>query len=544
MAGTYAAGMRGRVVLALLSVMCAGSAGARMVQPFPADFLWGTAISGFQSEMGVGSPADPTTDWWVWVHDPDNIAGGRVSGELPESGPGFYDLYERDARLARKGLRNDAIRLGIEWSRLFPVSTAGVDASGGFTPAVLAALDALADPVEVAHYRAVFAALRARRLEPMVTLNHFSLPLWLHDPIEVRDAFIGIDPLAGPVPPGIVRGGWLDPGIVNEFAKFAAWAGWKFGDEVDLWCTINEPVVILVSGMVNAPGVGGNFPPGIFNFAAVVQALPQLVAAHARAYDALHTTDVLDANGDGTAVLAGAVHNMVAFAPTDPANPLDVTGAAHADYLFNQVYPRAITAGAFDQNLDGDTTDAGEQRADLAGRSDFLGVNYYLRATTLGFGVSVTPLVPLFDFLPTLSYRTPENPSAPPCPSTCTDFGWEIYPQGLREVLTTAATYGVPLFVTENGIADAADAQRAQYLFDHLSTLQQVIQQGVADVRGYFQWSLTDNFEWSSGYFPKFGLYAYDPVTGKRFKRKSARVYASIARRNGITSNLVKRYGR
>jgi beta-galactosidase len=535
--------MRGRVVLAMLTVMWAGSAGARVVQPFPSYFLWGTAISGFQSEMGVGSPADPTTDWWVWVHDPDNVASGRVSGALPESGPGFYDLYDRDARLARRGLRNDAIRLGIEWSRLFPVSTASVDASGGFTPAVLAALDALADPVEVAHYRALFAALRARGLEPMVTLNHFSLPLWLHDPIEVRDAFAGVDPLAGPVPPGIARGGWLDPAIVDEFAKFAAWAGWKFGDQVDLWCTINEPVVILVSGMVNAAGVGGNFPPGIFSFAAVVRALPQLVAAHARAYDALHATDVLDANGDGTAVLAGAVHNMVAFAPTNPANPLDVTGATHADYLFNQVYPRAITAGAFDQNLDGDTSDPGEQRADLAGRSDFLGVNYYLRATTLGFGASVTPLVPLFDFLPTLSYQTPEAPSAPPCPSTCTDFGWEIYPHGLREVLTTAATFGVPLFVTENGIADAADAQRAQYLFDHLSTLQEVIQQGVADVRGYFHWSLTDNFEWSSGYVPKFGLYSYDPATGKRFKRKSAKVYASIARRNGITSNLVKRYG-
>jgi beta-glucosidase/6-phospho-beta-glucosidase/beta-galactosidase len=528
---------------ALLALLWGAPAAARTVQPFPSSFLWGTAISGFQSEMGVGAPADPTTDWWLWVRDPANVASGRVSGELPESGPGFYDLFDRDAKLAHKGLRNNALRLGIEWSRIFPASTAGVDASGGFTPGVLAALDALADPIEVAHYRKVFATLRRRGLEPMVTLNHFSLPLWLHEPIGVRDAFAEVDPLAGEVPPGIERAGWLDPAIVGEFAKFAAYAGWKFGDQVDLWCTINEPVVVLVSGMVNAPGVGGNFPPGIFNFAAVVQAIPQLVAAHARAYDALHTTDTRDADGDGVTARVGAVHNMVAFAPANPANPLDVTGAAHADYLFNRVYPRAITSGAFDQNLDGDTSDPGEQRADLAGRSDFLGVNYYLRSTVLGLGVSVTPLVPLFDFIPTQSYRTPENPTAPPCPSSCTDFGWEIYPQGLREVLTFAGTLGVPLFVTENGIADAADTKRPQYLVGHLSTLQQVIQQGVADVRGYFQWSLTDNFEWSSGYFPKFGLYAYDPATGRRFKRKSAKVYQSIARRNGITSNLVKKYG-
>jgi beta-galactosidase len=530
------------VGLVVCSIL-ASEASARVVQPFAAEFLWGTAIAGFQSEMGVGAPSDPRTDWWVWVRDPANVSSGRVSGQLPESGPGFYDLYARDAMLARKGLANNALRLGIEWSRIFPTSTAGIDTSSGFTPAVLAALDAIADPVAVDHYRAVFVELRRRGLEPMVTLNHFTLPLWLHDPIEVRDAFATVDPLAGAVPPGIVHGGWLDPAIVDEFAKFAAYAGWKFGDLVDLWCTINEPVVILVSGMVNAPGVGGNFPPGIFNFAAVLQALPQLVTAHARAYDALHATDTVDANGDGTPVLAGVVHNMVAFAAANPANPLDVAGAAHADYLFNRVYPTAITTGAFDQNLDGDSDDPGEQRPDLAGRSDFIGVNYYLRATATGLGVSVTPLVPLFDFLPTLSYRTPQNPGGPPCPSTCTDFGWEIYPQGLRKVLTWANTLGVPLFVTENGIADATDTKRAKYLFDHLSTLQQVIQEGAADVRGYFEWSLTDNFEWSSGYYPKFGLYAYDPATGKRFRRPSAKVYRTIARHRGITWNLLRKLG-
>jgi beta-glucosidase/6-phospho-beta-glucosidase/beta-galactosidase len=193
----------------VVGVLLAGEASARVVQPFPPSFLWGTAIAGFQSEMGVGAPSDPTTDWWVWVRDPANVASGRVSGQLPESGPGFYDLYARDAMLARKGLANNALRLGIEWSRIFPTSTAGIDTSGGFTPAVLAALDAIADPVEVDHYRAVFIELRRRGLEPMVTLNHFTLPLWLHDPIEVRDAFATVNPLDGAVPPGIAHGGWL-----------------------------------------------------------------------------------------------------------------------------------------------------------------------------------------------------------------------------------------------------------------------------------------------------------------------------------------------
>ena len=531
-----------RLLIAALLVALPGiPARAAVVQPFPGGFLWGTAISAFQSEMGVGAPNDTNTDWWAWVHDADNIMSHRVSGDLPENGPGFYDRYARDARLARRGVKSNALRLSIEWSRIFPTSTAAVDLSGGITPAVLAALDALADQNEVTHYRAVLTALRAKHLEPMVTLNHFSLPLWLHEPLAVRDAFAGRGP-DDALPAGLTRAGWLDPAIVDEFTKFAAYAGWKFGDLVDLWCTLNEPVVVVVSGYINAPGVGGNFPPGVFSFSAVVAMIPNLVTAHARAYDALHATDTVDADGDGTAVRAGVVHNMVAFQPADATKPNDVAGAAHADYIYNRLYLNAVTSGAFDANLDGDVDDPGEMRPDLAGRSDFIGVNYYLRARVNGLGFPITSHIPLFDFIPTFSYQTPHNPGGAPCPTVCSDFGWEIYPAGLRDMLTFVGTLGVPVYVTENGIADAADTLRAQYIFDHLATLQGAIADGVADVRGYFHWSLTDNFEWSSGYFPKFGLASYDATTGARRLRAGARPYRSIARHNGITRGLAARY--
>src|SRR5262245_27137612 len=232
--------MTRRMLLVVVALCAVAPRAGAAVLPFPEGFLWGTAISGFQSDMGVGAPDDLDTDWWVWVRDPANIAAGRVSGDLPENGPGFWNFYLRDAKNVRRKLRGNAFRMGIEWSRIFPTSTASVDISGGITPAVLAQLDALADQSAVAHYRDVFTTLWTQGLQPMVTLNHFSLPLWVHDPIEVRDAFASVDPLVGPVPPGIARGGWLDPAIVDEFTKFAAYAGWKFGDLVDLWVTLNE----------------------------------------------------------------------------------------------------------------------------------------------------------------------------------------------------------------------------------------------------------------------------------------------------------------
>lgn len=527
-------------LLALLAVSPA--AAGRVRATFPDGFLWGTAISGFQSDMGLGAPNDPNSDWWVWVRDAGNLSAGRVSGDLPEDGPGHWLRFAEDAKLARKKLRLNAQRLGMEWSRIFPASTAGVDASGGIGAPELAALDALADQSAVAHYREVFAALRARGLEPMVTLNHFSLPTWIHDPIAVRDAYAGVDPFNGPMPAIDAPAGWLDPAIVDELGKLAAYAAWKFGDLVDLWCTINEPVVVVVSGFVNAPGVGGNFPPGVFHLPSVLTLLPNLARGHARAYDALHAHDQTDASGDGVAVAAGIVHNMGFFAPTDPGSTADQIATQHAEYLFNTVLPWAVVSGRLDLNLDGDTIDPGETDAALDGRSDFLGVNYYQRIQVTALPGPLSASLPLFDFIPTVTYESPEAPDAPPCPSECTDFGWEIAPQGLRHVLELAGGFDVPIYVTENGIADAADHQRASYTVRHLAVLQQAIAEDVADVRGYLHWSLTDNFEWSSGYFPKFGLFSYDSDTGERRRRKSAKVLRTIAKRNGIPQKLLRRY--
>jgi beta-glucosidase/6-phospho-beta-glucosidase/beta-galactosidase len=516
----------------VLTVATLASSPARAA--FPPGFLWGTAVSGFQTEMGgPSSPVDTGTDWWVWSHDPTNITNGVVSGDLPENGPGFYDHFAADIKLANRRLRSNALRLGIEWSRIFPTSTAGVDASGGITLAVLQQLDALADQNAVAHYRAVLQAIRDRAMTPFVTLSHFSLPLWLHDPIAARGALTLVGP-NDPLPTGF-PGGWLDATTPVEFTKYAAYIGWKLGDLVDFWAPLNEPLPVAVGGYANIPGVvAGNFPPGAFSFVAILTVITNEATAQASAYDALKVWDTTDIDGDTQGALVGLVHNMIFFRPRRNNQQVDIDGAAHANYLYNRLWPNAVILGDLDSNANG-TIDSGEHHPELTGKADFFGVNYYFRADALGLGAPVTPVLPLFDFLPTTEY-----PGL--CPSRCSDLGWEIYPEGLTTILGAAGSYGLPVYITENGLADATDAQRPAFIVNHLTVLEQAITDGVADVRGYFHWSLMDNFEWARGYPPKFGLASVDPVTKHRKLRRSARFLTGIIRKNTVPQRYKDRF--
>jgi beta-galactosidase len=247
-----------------------------------------------------------------------------------------------------------------------------------------------------------------------------------------------------------------------------------------------------------------------------------LAKANALAYDALHRFD-------GNARV-GPVHNMVAFTPANPASASDQAGAEHADYIFNRVFLDAVVRGWDDRNLDGRIARP-EHRRDLRGRADFIGLNYYFRSRVTGLGAPASTTVPLFDFLPTNTYAHPQNAAAPPCPTTCTDFGWEIYPRGFRKSIRTAGRYGLPVYVTENGIADADDDLRPGYLLSHLRALRGAMHNRLARVRGYFAWSLVDNFEWAAGYYPKFGFF-----TIRRHERPSARVFKRIARLGELPS--------
>ena len=528
-------------VLALLTfVPAAGAANGDL--PFPRGFLWGTALAGFQAEAG-GQPsnADTGSDWWAWTHDPSNVEDGRTTADLPESGPGHWARYREDLRLASKGLHLGAFRLSVEWSRIFPRSTAAVSVGRRISVGDLRRLDAIADQSAVRHYAAELRRIRAEGMTPFVTLSHFSLPLWAHDPIAARDAFAGVGP-DDPPPTGFGPAGWLDPATVPEFRKYAAYLGWKYGKLVDFWTPINEPMAVVANGYVNIPGVlAGNFPPGVFSFTGAIQVVRNLVRANAAAYGALKRTDRLGYAHARFPAAVGLVQNMIAFTPADPSSPEDTLAVAHADYLFNRLFLNAAVQGRIDDNADG-VIQPSERNPRLAHKADFIGVNYYYRGRAAALGGPLTPTIPVLDFVPSTAYRTPLAPDAPPCPSTCSDFGSEIYPDGFRDVLRTAGSYKLPVYVTENGIADAADSMRASYLVRHLRVLQSAIADGSADVRGYIYWSLTDNFEWAAGYFPKFGLFAFDPVTLARTERPSARMLARIARLNTVPAAVALQY--
>ncbi|MFL5840905.1 MAG: family 1 glycosylhydrolase [Thermoleophilaceae bacterium] len=481
--------------LALLSVLAFAAPASAAPKKLPKGFLWGVATAGFQGDMGPRAPNDPNSDWWAWVRDPDNISKKRVSGDLPENGPAQWTHYKQDVALARKKLNANAFRFSIEWSRIFPNTTEGATTKGE--------LDAIADQSALRHYRAELSAIRKAGMTPFVTLQHFTLPIWLHDPIAARNAFAAIGP---DDPPPAGAGGWLDPRTEREFAKYARYVAGKLGDLVDYWAPINEPNVVAVQGYLNVEGVFASwYPPGAFNYSAVVEALMAQARGNAGAYDAIRAADPTSR--------VGLVEHIIAFRAARGGQRSDRRGAAHADYLFNRTFLDAAIKGDYDANANG-VIDAGEGHPELAHKADFVGINYYRPGLVTGLPQPLSKNIPLYDFIPKVEFARSE------CPHGCSDLGWRIEPAALRGIIPVIAQrYRLPLYITENGIADARDSRRAAYIRAHIRAVREAVRAG-SDVRGYFYWSLEDNLEWADGYAPKFGLF-----TKARRMRASANVF-------------------
>ena len=339
------------------------------------------------------------------------------------------------------------------------------------------------DPAAIARYREMLTGLHQRGIEPMVTLFHFSSPQWLAR-----------------------QGGWRNPAVVGHFRRFVRHTAEQLGDLVRLWCTINEPNVYASAGYLL-----GTHAPGEKNPRHCFQVLSHQLQAHAAAYRVIKA---LDGNTQ-----VGLVVNIIAFEPLDSGR-VSARAARLVDYLFHGLAFRSVTDGKLGFPLGPGLATHGP----LLDSVDFWGVNYYTRQR-----VSLQR-----QFLkPTPGAEVSDSGQSGP-------YG-ELYPEGMYRVLKRTASLGKPIYITENGLPDADDDQRPRYLLTHLAQAQRAIAEG-ADVRGYYHWSLMDNFEWAEGWALRFGLIALDEKTQVRTPRRSAQLYTDIIRANAIMPETVAAY--
>jgi beta-galactosidase len=493
--------------LALLALGCGGQ--SKGDGAFPPGFLFGSAVAGFQVDMGCPTlPAevceDRASDWYAFVEAKLPSTQGFMSGQPVSAGPGHWELYEGDFDLAA-GMKHNAFRMSLEWSRIFPTATDGIE---GYT-----ALRAVANEAALTRYHAMLAALKARGLKPLLTLNHYTLPSWIHDAVKCHED-LSTCPAKG----------WVDSDrTVREIARYAGFVAQEFGAEVDTWATLNEPLAVVLPGYV-APGTERANPPAVrLQLERARSVWVAMINAHARMYDAVKAADSVDADGDGVNASIGVVYATVPAVGRDPENRFDQRGAQNLFYLYNTAFLDAVIKGQLDPSMNRQP----QYREDLAGRMDYLGINYYTRVTVEGTGAAQLP-----DFSP----QTTFNPFSLQI--------WEDYPRGIYEMAMLAKGYGLPSIVTENGTADPGDdGTGPSYLVRHLTWVQRAIRDG-ADVRGYFYWTLLDNYEWNHGMDIRMGLYAVskDDPSKRRTPRQAVGVYRQIVEAGEVPASLKELY--
>jgi beta-glucosidase len=441
---------------------------------FPAGFLWGTATSAYQIE---GSPladgAGPSI-WHRFAHTP----GRTQNGDTGDVACDHYRRFQNDIALMRQ-LGLNAYRFSISWSRILPAG------KGAVNPRGLAFYDRLVD------------ALLEQGIEPAVTLYHWDLPQALDD-----------------------AGGWLNPEIGAWFAEYARVVFRALGDRVPLWATLNEPWVVADGGYLH-----GTLAPGHRSLVETPRVSHNLLRAHGMAVQAYRA--------EGKRQI-GLVVNLE---PKHPASnsPQDLAATRRADAYMNRQYLEPVLTGAYPTELAGMFGEAWPDFPDSDLRLirqpiDFLGINYYTRGVTRHDDTAFPARA-----------ATDRQPH-----SVYTETGWEVYAPGLAETLMWVRDLqgvgDLPLYVTENGAAFPDPSQskngaiddplRVDYYRGHLRGALDAIRRGV-NLRGYFAWSLLDNYEWSHGYSKRFGIVHVDFATQRRTPKASARFYADVVRTNG-----------
>ncbi len=428
-------------------------------------FLWGAATSSHQVEGH-----NDKNDWWAWESQ-GNVEGGVRSGAATD----HRHRFKEDLRLAAE-LGLNSYRFSVEWSRIEPE-------------------EGKWDPEAIEWYRELIAECERLGLAPMLTLHHFTCPLWLAE-----------------------KGGFAWDGAPERFLHFVRKIVAELGARVPLWCTINEPAVLVVGSYL-----ARIMPPARFSKEEASSACRNLLRAHVLAYDAIHegVSSLSERAGPWRErkLQVGLAHNMLDFRADRWWDPRERVLARLIGDFYNRSWLEAVTGGRQRFGVPG-ILPAPAEVSEARGRRtvDFIGVNYYTKAyiqwrrNRPSLGIA-TPL-PV-----QIAFARPREVQS--------DLGWAIHPEGFGRVLRLAGTYGLPIYVTENGIADKEDAHRAEYLRLHIKELEKVKAEGV-DIQGYYHWSLLDNFEWVKGFGPRFGLYSVDYETFERRARESALAYRKI----------------
>lgn len=333
------------------------------------------------------------------------------------------------------------------------------------------------DDAALKRYSRFVDHLVAAGIEPVVTLFHYTHPRWFHEQTP-----------------------WTSIESVIAFGRFASRVAAELGDRVRMWVPLNEPLVFLLAGYA-----GGQIPPGVADVATMNRVFDHLLAAHSVAASEIRRHNRLAA--------IGVAHNMMAFAPERAWNPLDRLLAQTARSTYNRGIIEAFATGRWSFLLPPATLIAG-RRDDLPFMLDFVGINYYSRLHLRCPGT--TRMVGDFD------YRDRSGHGL-------TDNGWEIAPRAFGAMIDEAALSGLPVVITENGLADAADRMRPEFLRLHAGEIRMAEERGTP-VHGYFHWSLLDNYEWLDGFGPKFGLYEVDRRTMRRTPRSSVDVFRTLGR--------------
>lgn len=398
-------------------------------------FLWGVATSAFQLE------GSPHADWSSWE---------TILSEKPDV-TNHYELYREDLGLL-KNLGVNAYRFSLEWSRMQPREHTW-------------------DEKAIEHYQEIIAILRRDGIEPMVTLHHFTHPLWF-----------------------IKKYPWHEDRSVDKFLAYVERAVSAMGD-VKYWITFNEPYVLVLAGYFE-----GCTPPAIKSAPLGIRALANILKAHAGAYDIIHAAC--------PHARVSVAHNMAALAPWKKWNPFDKLLARVAKYFYNHSLLDAFLTGSlrikfpFKEEL--------SIPVPIKGKLDFFGVNYYTR-----IHMRFNPLKKMG-----VEMRHSDIDG-----HGLTDMGWEIHPQGLEKVLRYASKLNVPLIITENGIATKDSQKKIRFMKKHIDVIERCIKQGM-DIRGYFYWSLIDNYEWLQGLDARFGLYKVNFETLERIPTNAAAYYS------------------